>query len=318
MPPISYATYATPRADLGEAVLEFDPAANQYISELVFPERAVGKKAGTLSVKTRENRRNEDVLHSNRSTFNRVNAILEDLPYECKDYGLEAPLSDTDREDYADDFDAELETVDDIQDKIAIAAELRTKDILWNDTTWDSSDATLYTNNSSSPWDDATEDIIGMILDAKEIVRLNGYIADTLIVGEAVLVNMLQNTGIKGQFKGVDLITEALLRQSLPSIFGLKQLIVGRAAYNAADLGQDYDGTDIWGDDYAMVCKLSEGSLRRGGLGRTFKWSRMSDAYSRVVQYREEQSESDIFRVRQFQEEKVLDKYAAHLMLVDA
>lgn len=316
---INYNSYGTPRGDLGEAIREYDPSQLGFIGSLVLPFREVTKKAASISVITRESiLKRADAKHANGSAFNRVGTEAEDLSYACQDYGLEGVLTDDDRANFAADFDAELETVESVVHKLLVEYELRVNALVFNTSTWTGS--ALYTDVSSAPWDAAASDAIAHVLAAKEKVRKNtGMEPDTLIIGATTLNNLLGNTGLKNRFPGAAIITEEMIRSQMAAIFGLKNLFVGRKTYDSANEGIAFSGSDIWSDDYAMICKISEGSLRAAGLGRTFVWTPVSGAgaYS-VKSYREEQTESDVFRVRHYVDEKIIDPYFGHLLKVDA
>jgi len=311
---INYTSRATPRGDLGEVIKEYSTSGYNFIAEQILPVRPVALKAANLSVLQRENLKREDAAHSNGAAFNRINLKAEDTSYACVDYGLEIGLTDDDRASYDTDFDAEVESVQLIADKIALEQEYRVASAIFNTTTW--TGASLYTDNSGSPWDTVTTNIITQVVAAKEKVRANtGMSADTMIIGAATLNNILKNTAILARFPGNTIISEEVLRSNLASIFGLQNLLVGNAVYDGAKDGQSFSGSDVWSDDYAMVCKVNTGSVKSGGLGRTLVWTPMDEAG--VVQYREEQTESDIFRVRQYQQEKVFDASFGHLMKID-
>jgi len=312
-------THATPRADLGVAFHEYSPARGIYIADSILPMLGVRKQAATLSVIQRENLTIPNTKRANGAVFGRVSLYAEDMSYSCWNDGLEGQLTDQDRENYGDDFDAELETVNGVKIKMLLAREVRIKNLVFNTTTWTGS--SLYTDNSASPWDTETTDIISQVNAAKEKVRLNtGVPADSLIIGEAAMQNLLKNDDIIARFPGAALITEAMIRNAMAAIFGLEQLLVGKCAYNSADEGQTATMSDIWGDDYAMVAALGrEGMpLTEPQLGRTVLWERYTPGMVDVEQYREQQTKSDVFQVERSIDEKIFDAYFAHLMKIDA
>jgi len=92
--PLNYATYAVPRADLREAILEFDPTTAGFITTEILPIKGVKRKAATLSVMVRENLKRVDTKHANGSAYNRFRTKLEDKAYACENHGLEEPLTD--------------------------------------------------------------------------------------------------------------------------------------------------------------------------------------------------------------------------------
>lgn len=314
---IQHGTYAVPRADLGEALHEMDASAEGFIATEVFPIRDVPRKAATIGVVTRENTKRADAKHSNGGAFNRVNLTTEDKAYACEDFGLEGVLSDDDRANYASDYDAELETSQIVQRAVLVEQEVRVKTAVFNTTTF--TGAALFTDNSAAPWDAAASDAIGQIQAAKDYVRINsGMPANAIIMGKASLNNLLANTAILARFPGALAITQEMLQTNMAAIFGLEKLIVGTKTYDSAIEGQVFVGADIWPDDYAMVCRISEGPLSSGGLGRTLLWTPLSPDIVNVETYREEQTKSDIIRVEQYCDELLCDAYFGHLMQVDA
>lgn len=312
-------THATPRMDLGIAFQEYSFTRIRLIAMLVLPKLKLGKQAATIKVTKRKNARIPNVDHADGANYRRVHLYMDDLAYATTDKGLEAQLTDRDRELYATDFDGEQETVNSIKTKMLLAYEKRVKDVVFNTTTF--TGASLYTDNSGSPWDTASTDIISQINAAKEKVRLNtGVMADSMVIGEAAMQNLLKNDDIIARFPGAAKITEDMIRTNSASIFGLQQLIVGTAAYNSAIEGQDASMADLWGDDYALVAALGrEGMpMSEPQLGRTIVWENYIPDIAYVEQYREEQTESDVFRVKESTQEKLFDENFGHLMKIDA
>lgn len=319
---ITYSTYATPRADLGEAFHEFSIDGQSFIADRVLPDLGVQKEDGTITVITRENFRSDDARRAEGGTFNRISITGEDLAYLCKNFGLEIPVTDRERRKYVDDFQIELEKISILRWRMLLAREIRVKDLIFNTTTWDSSDSDLYTDNSSAPWDAADSGIIAQVQAAIQKVLLMGVRPNALIVGEVTAVNMTNNTGIIGRFQNTDIITIEMIRNAMVTIFGLRYLIVGDAVYNTADEGQSYSGSFIWPDDYAMVARVAEGPgmpMTTPCIGRTLRWNDMvNNVGGTPEQYREEQTKSEIYRMEDYLQEKILEKYFGHLMLIDA
>jgi len=314
--PVNYTSYATPRADLGEAFREFVPEGQRFITEQIFPVRPVVKKEATLSVITRENMKRADTKHANGSVFPRIQLAAEDMSYKCVDHGLEIPVTDEDRENYASDFDAELESVEVLKMKMMVEREVRAQGIVFNTGTW--TGAALITDVSAAPWATSTSDVIAHVLAAKEMVRKNtGVMPNALIMGEAVMAQLLINSKITGRFPGATIITEDMLRQQMAALFGIPRLIVGSVVYDGAKEGQSFSATDLWGSTYAMVARIQEGSTRvNPGLGRSILWTPF-DGIDDIVEYREEQTASDIYRSQEYRVEKVFDPYFGHLLKIN-
>jgi hypothetical protein len=288
-----------------------------FIANLALPPVPVGLKAATMGVITRENLKRANSDHANGAAFGRVNLISEDKSYRCKDHGLEIPLTDEDRATYESDYAAEYESVQSVTRKMFVEREIRVATALFNTTTFTGSD--LYTDRSGAPWDAAASDAIGHITTAINKVLANtGVLPDTMLIGRATMENLLLNTAILARFPGAPLITRQMLEQALASIFGLSQLIVGWAGYDSGVEGQVFSSGTIWSDDYALIYKRHTGGRATPGLGRIVEWTGIQNGIDQVVQYREEQTESDVFRVRDFSYEWLFDAYFGHLLKVDA
>ena len=318
--PIQQETHAVPRADLGVAFHEFDPALTGLVATRILPIKGVAKKAATLSVITRENMKRADTKLANGAAYNRINLISEDMAYACIRHGLEIQLTDEDRENYVDDYDAELESAQALKKKFYNELEIETATAVFNTTTWTGSD--LYTDNKAAPWSTSSTDIISQVQAAILKVENNtGISPDALIVNKYALHNMLKNDDIIARFPGATAITRAMIEANLAAIFGLEELIVGGGVYDSAKEGQDFSASKIWDDKYAMVAKIQKGStMTEPGLGRTIIWEGMSgaDEVQPIMQYREDQTDSDIFKIKQFSQEKIFDAYFAHLMRIES
>lgn len=307
--------YGRPRSDLREALMEMNPDPG-FVTTQVLPVLPVKLKTANVPILIRENYKLRETKMADGDAYPRMRMYAEDSSYLCAKYGQEGPLTMSDIATFGSDFDVEVATVRLLQNILQLKQEVRAAQALFNPAVWTGS--ALYTDNSANPWDNPATDVIAQIQAAREKVRLNtGTKPDSLLIGAVTMANLLKNTGIKNQFPGAPLITEAMIRQSLAAIFGLKNLFVGDAVYDSAKLGQPFVGADIWSDDYALVFKRNEGAPNSGGLGRTILWSELTPDNVMVDQYVEKQTKSLIYRVEQWVQEKIFDPYFAHLMKID-
>lgn len=318
---VSYqGTHATPRMELGVAIMEYVEQAKEFIAQFCLPIFRTKKKESIFSAITRESiTRDADTKRAPRSAYNRDGFEAKDLSYKCEEHGLEGALDDSEREMYASDFDAELITSQITARRLMQAQERRVAQQIFNTSLW--SGSALYSDYSAEPWDNIATNVIGQIRAAREKVRSNcGIDPDTLICNKANIDRLLDNTGIKDSIKYVARLTEAEILNALADILGIKRIIVGKAIYNSAKEGQSFVSADIWNDDYAMVAVVaSDGqNLVQPSIGRTFLWVSDSPENAVVESYRDEVHRSDVFRVRQNVDEKVIDPYFGHLLKVDA
>jgi hypothetical protein len=313
-------TRATPRMDLGVAVMEHIGQENQFIGTRVFPVFETNKKESSFAKITRESMaKTVDTKRSKGSGYNRGGFETEDGSYTCEENGHEIPVDDGEREMYRSDFEAEFVASKIAMNRVLLNQEIRIKNLIFNTSTFTGSD--LYTDRSSAPWDTAGSDVLSHVRTAKKKVRQNcGLKPNALIIGDQTLENLKSNTGIKDSIKYVKEMTDEALREALAGLFGLEQVIVGGAIYDSADEGQDFSASDIWADDYAMIARIATDGrdFSQPALGRTFLWTADSPENAMVEEYRDESIRSDVYRSRQHTDEILIDKYFGHLLEVDA
>lgn len=314
---LRYDTYATPRADLGAAFQQANMKIEGFIGLDVATLLEVKKEASTISVHTRESAlKLPDAKHASGAAYNRINVELEDLAYACQEYGLEIPLVDDKRAKHKSDFDAEALSVDALLLKLMLLHEKRVADMIFNTTTW--TGAALYTDNKAAPWSTAATDVIGQIQDAiDKVVEGTGVVPNVLIIPKSALSNLMSNTGIIARFPGIKRLTAADLAAGLAPIFGLERVLVGQRYYDEAEEGATFDSAAIWNYKYAMVAKVASGNLAEPCVARSLLWTGDSPEVLTIDQYREEQTRSDIFRVRHYMDELVCDSAFAHLMRIE-
>jgi hypothetical protein len=313
-------TYGTPRLDLGAAFMEFMDNQADFIGARVLSIFRSQKKAATFSAITRESiTRTTETKRAPRSAYNRDTFEAKDKSFACEEHGLEGPLDDSERELYRSDFDAELATVQTTGRRVLLAQEMRIAAALFNTTTF--TGASLYTDNSGSPWDNAATDVIAQVRAAKEKVRQNtGMMPNAIWFSEENLNRLKANTGIKAAIQYVARLTDAELNNAIADLFGIPLVLIARSIKNTAKEGAAFSGADVWSDDYVQLGVIApqDSSLREPSVGRTILWSADSPENQTVEQYRDETVRSDIFRVRHTVDEIIIDPYFAHLMKVDA
>jgi len=312
-------SYATPRADIGAAIQEFRNEDVTNIGTQLLTVLPMKKKAASVTAVTREaTLYRVDTKRAKRGAYNRAGFEKVDVPYECEEHGLEGPLEDSERSQYASDFDAEYETSRVTMGRVLREQEIRIAALVFNTTTWTGAD--LYTDVSAAPWDTTSSDAISHVIAAKEKVRrFTGMNPDTMAIGKVTYDNLKRNDDIVDMLKYVKVPTEDVIKEAMASIFGLKRILVGDNVYNATAEGGTISMSDVWSDDYAFIAVTAMGgNIIEPCVGRTVLWSDDSPENATVEEYREEQTRSTIYRVRQHTDEKIFDPYFAHLLKVDA
>jgi len=323
MPVHATGSVAIAKPELGRAITEFDPASQGYIGNQVYPPIPVNKEEGKIRMVCREEMGQLESTQINAgAVYPRGSYSTELIEYACKKYGFEVQVTDEDYAIYRDTFDAEVVAAKRARGAVVVEEESDVKDATFDATNW--TGAALYTDNSGAPWDNIASDIIGQVNAAIENVITNsGAQPNALVVGRGTVNNMLLNTAILARFPGAAAVTRKMVRDHLLSLFdGLDTIIEGRAVYNSAKEGQSWVGSSIWPDDYAMVCKVATSNdPSEPCIGRSLVWDAV-DGQNGVEyateMYREEQTESNILRVKKYREVKRIDTAFGHLMKIDA
>lgn len=313
-------TYATPRADLGEAYKEYMEEPGTFIGTLVAPELPVEQQKANYPARTRESiLKSAETKRQAGGGYNRISLVAEDKSYACEEYGLEGPVDHRKRSFYRSDFDLEMATLEELIFKMKLDREKRIKDAIFNTTTW--TGTALFANNSSAPWSTASTDVIGQVQDGKKKVWENtGMRANALVISYVTLLNLLKNADIKTKhFAGQPVLTEDMILRNVAAIFGLEKLIVAKSVEDSADEGQDSSVAEVWSKKYAMICRVAEQNAPVGVpcIARSPRWTVESQEELVVEQYYEPQTRQDVLRARNDVDEVVQDKYMGHLLQIE-
>lgn len=311
------ASYTRPRLDLGEALLQFPLTQPGFIGLEILPVFGTAKKTATFTAITRETiTATRDTTRKARAAYARDDHETEDQNFTCKEYGFEQALDDSERELYATDYDAEMVAAQIARDVLLREQEKRIASAIFNTTTW--TGAALYTDVSTD-WDSSSGTIVADVMSAKEKVRQNcGLPANTVIFSAAHIPSLMKNTDLIARISYNQVMTAGAVMSVLPALFGVDRVLIGGSVKNSSDEGVAYSGADIWSDDYCWVGVTARtNSLAEPCVGRTFLWTADSPDNAMIEEYREEQTRSSIFRARQHTDEKVIDEYFGHLLLID-
>lgn len=313
-------TRALARLGGGVAFQEHMGQQGSFIARQILPSVASAIQGGYFpKLKRSSILRPGVVKRASGAGYARFEVEATDDSFLCQERGAESLIDDNMRAVIANDFDvmsrAALECVEKILLDMEIDVAAAIQDPVTN---WPSGDATLYTDRSGAPWDTATSDVIGHIQAAREKVRrLTGMAADTLILAESQFQNLLVNDDIILRFPGAALVTEADIINSMARIFGLKQILRGKAVKNTASKGETAVVTDVWNDDYALLCVTAGGGLAAPGLGHTIVFTPDSAEEVLVESYRDDSRRSDVVRARIHTDEKIVDTSFGHLLKID-
>jgi len=253
------------------------------------------------------------------SGYNRGSWNFEPATYITEEHGWEEPVDDHEAADYAEYFDIEAISTMRAFSAVLRNAEKRAADAVFNPTTWTGAALTTVITHE---WDDAANAVPITDVEAAvaDIYAGSGMWANALIINRKVFRNLRNSAQIIGRIesggsgsasKATDVTVEML-----KAVFDLEHIIVAGASRNSANEGQAATPTQIWSDEYAMVCRVSgSADMRDPCIGRTFHWSQDGSQVGGTVEtYREESIRGNVVRVRHQVGETILYPQAGHLL----
>lgn len=317
--PSPSSSLATQRPDLA-TFFEFDLEAEKagFVASQVFPVVDVASQSGNFGkIPLEQLLQERETLRAPGSGYARGNFTFAPETYACFEHGAEEPIDDREAKMYADYFDAEVVSTARAYGAVLRNAEKRVADAVFNASTFSS-----YTTSVTNEWDDSQNATPAVDVEAavQSIYDASGLWANALIVNRKVFRNLrncdsiidrINSAGAGNPSKASDVTT-----QMLAQVFDLDHIIVAGSSRNTAKEGQTATPSQIWSDEYAMVCKIATSQdMREPCLGRTFHWAEDGSSVGGTVEsYRDESVRSDIIRVRHDVDEKMLYTAAGHLL----
>jgi len=170
---------------------------------------------------------------------------------------------------------------------------------------------------ASTPWTSAAAnpiDDINLAFDA--VYAASGLWPDTLVINYQMFRALRRNDQVIQSLTASGAGDRATQKDvtilQLQDVFAVRKIIVGGSSTNLANEGQNAQIAQIWPKNLAWVGRTCDDmDVRTPCAGRTFHWGEDgSTLFGTVETYREEQTRSDIVRVRHEVQEKILYKEA--------
>lgn len=299
---VEQASTATLRPDVQAHVMEYDAEKAQrlFIGRQVLPVFRSAVDMGEYLVYRSANLlQSPDDTVSEETGYNRVATKVGSKTFTTEPHGLEFVLTDRRARQNARRIDFLAAEANRMWYQILLAHERRVSVLV---------DTLPAGTAATTDWATiASSDPIGDIqTNADTVCRACGAAQEelTLIVNSTDFRYLQNCAGILDRVKYVnvmvgDLATEAQ-RQLIATALGVKQVLVGRSAYNTVPKGETASMSAIWPAEKAFLALLVDGEgepLETPGLGRTVLWSEDSE-FPTIETYRDESIRATIERVR--------------------
>jgi hypothetical protein len=223
---------------------------------------------------------------------------------------LEAIVPDDNNRDLSRFFDTEAFETRRALGQVQLGHEIRVATKLYDPSVFSlTTSTTAYTTTNLASFD------IGMDLDtAKQQIQQRGENVDglTVVMSLNVFLRARQSTRLQNRIRGT-ISTDSQLtldEQSMADALQVKQVLVGRAAYDTSKQGAASSSmSSIWSDTYCWLGTVAGPSgpeqYFNGSVGFSLFWEQDADIFQ-VESYREENIRSEIIRARQYTDEKIV------------
>lgn len=327
MSPSPSQSLATLRPDLAGAFMEFDLEMDRkgFIGLHLFPVIEVGLQADNPGrVPLEELLQVEPTLRASGSTYKRGSFTFTKWQYATEENAREEPLDQRDVKRYRHLIDAETVAAQRALDKVLRGQEKRIADALTDVSAngWTTGNAALQTV-AATVWSNPAADIIGDVEAAvRQVFNQTGIWPDTLAINKFAFRDMRNNDGILDRIAssgaGSSIKAANVTTAQIAEVLDLPKILVAGSATNTAAQGQPRAVAPLWANDFAMVCKTSDSNDHREPcLGRTFHWGEDGSSIGGTIeQYWEEQSRSDIYRVRHDTDEVIMYRELGHRIVI--
>ena len=319
-------TAAETRPELLAVVMEAQHADDKFIGEQLLPvypsETRVGDYLRILKgeggLLDGANDDTDELLRAPGTAYKRTGRSFSKDGFNCKDRGLVEPVDDTNAADIARFFDAESAAARLVHRNVRMRYEKRVKQQIFHATRWGTPLTPLVAYTT------ALQATVNFIEDMKTGIRIVGKRSEKPNVAamNKNLWDYIQgSTLIRTFFFGANGGNAGITTELVAKYLGLAMILVAEASYSTAKKGAtvtDAKLAYIWPDDYIWIGEVKGGAPEEGGAGRTFLWTGDSPELFTVESYRDEDIRSDLVRVRQDTDEKIVSEAAGVLIATGA
>lgn len=242
-------------------------------------------------------------------------AFVQDT-YTALEYGYEEAVDDTVTLDVARFFDAEVIAAKLAKRKLLLAHELRVAAKIFDSGTFTATNSSVAYTTANLGTFDAGQDV----QEAIDRLLSKGESTSNLkvVIPYPVWTRIRASTKFQNRLRGTGLSTDTILNastQAAAEVFGVSEVLIGRASYDAAPEGVAFSASNVWANTFIWVGSVTQASAGYfgGGAAFTLSWAEYGPAIG-VSTYREEAIKSNIVRASQYTAEKVVNANAGQLV----
>jgi len=229
------------------------------------------------------------LLRNSGGSFRRVTTDVNQVDlYNLREYGLEAPVDDVNREFSAEEgLDLRMAATEIAWNGAMIERERNFAALMFNVTTFAGFTAGLL---PADQWDNAAADPLNQADIAVESIRQNTGVPRSeisLLVGAKVWEALRKSPALTDFYKNVIAGAKILDEAQIASVLGIREIIVGNAVANNSAEGLASSVEDIWGK-FALFYHKVDAPRAMSGHGVGANFTMRGRQAGRVERYREE------------------------------
>jgi hypothetical protein len=293
-------TSATIRPDLAAAVSEYAMTLDEFMGLKILADIGVPDKSATFG-KLEAAEADKKPASNKRapgSKYERVERKVTTDNYTCEEYGQEEAIDDGDSANLARYFNAEADAAQLATYNTFYQLESRLATLFWNNTLFSSS----YQQAAGTTWSTkATAYPVKNVADAIAKLKTNmkglAGAADLVLAMNDTIYNYLVDcTDIKDRFNYVGGLQRGAQKAAIAAALGVDEIVTSSL-------------TSLWSSSYALLALRSSSMQLRSvpRLGNVFRWDQDCPDNALVETYRDETIRSNVVRVRQHVDEKILN-----------
>jgi hypothetical protein len=285
--------------------VQFAAAPEGYLADMVLPPVPVMKESAAYWVYDKSRMDTPDSKRAPRSEYNRVDWNVTTDTYLAEQYGLEGEIDDEERKNAAAPLDLDIDTTEIVTDMVLNNRELRITQLVLNTANVPNN----ITLAGAAQWSDPTSDPLTDIANARKAIyaAAPGYTPNTIAVGYAVFEALKAHPDIKEVVKYTE--RAIITRQILAAVFEVDDFLIGKVTRRTSKEGQADAFADVWGKDALLFYKETRPTLKRASFGY-----QMRENDLRVFRYREDKRDTDVIRVSEKQDEKLVAPQLGYLI----
>lgn len=241
-----------------------------YISEQILPVVNVVQSSGLVGSYGSSHLRIESDITGGKNKYPQVQTrVYNTTTYNITKHGLSDIVTEEDKANVEQPFDAEADTMDELTTKLWLGKEKSLADTI--------TDIAVLTNNVTLSGTDQLNDYdnsdpLDVFSDARSGVYGNvGTPPDTAIMSWETWQKLRYHPKIVRALGYADNRPGGLNESELASVLEVKRLLIGAAVYNSAKEGQADVIAPVWGKDIIFSVSPTSAAKRQVSLGYRFQ-----------------------------------------------